>query len=308
MELKTLRNFLEIAHRGNFSAAAKALNLSQPALSKQIMDLEEELGAKLFLRGKRKTVLTEAGKYLLKNADEIVELAEKTRKNIGGASAVIAGDIYIAGGETKTMSILARAIRCAREKYPGLRFHLFSGNAEAVSDRLAKGLADFGTFVLPASLEMFDYINLPMNDRWGLLMRRDHPLASRLHVSPADLPGQPLICSAQRDTLNEIQGWMGKDAAPLDIVATYTLLYNAALLVQEGIGLALCLDGIADVSSCSNLCFRPLAPPLDVQMAIAWKRSGVHTRAAALFQEILYMEAMNYKEAQSGCAAEYDQK
>lgn len=295
MELKALRYFLEVAEKGNFTAAAAALNLSQPTLSKQILDLEEKLGHPLLIRGKRKTVLTEAGRRLFKTAGEIIELIERAKKDISNSTDIISGDVYIAGGESKTMSLFAKAMKAARERYPEIRFHLFSGNAEAVADRLEKGLADFGAFVLPAPIERFEYINLPMNDRWGLLMRTDHYLAEREYICPTDFAGLPVICSAQNNALNEIKGWLKDDDINLEIIATYTLLYNAALMVKEGIGVALCLDGIADISSASKLCFKKLMPELDVNMSIAWKKGADFTHAASAFHKVIYNEIINYK-------------
>lgn len=295
MEIKSLRFFLEVANQENFTAAARSLNLTQPTLSKQIQELEKELGTPLLIRGKRKTCLTEAGKYLFKNATEIIELAERTRENIIRTSLNVGGDVYIAGGETRTMKLMATAIKKTRQKYPEIKFHIFSGNGEAVAERLERGLADFGVFVLPAPVEKFDYINLPMNDRWGLLLRKGDALAARENIHPVDLSGLPLICSAQNSVSNEIAGWMGSDATTLNIVATYTLLYNAAIMVQEGVGVALCLDGIADISASSALCFRPLEPAIDVRMAIAWKKGAYFSAASSIFMDILYDEILKYR-------------
>ena len=295
MEFTALLRFLEVARLKNFTAAASALNLTQPTLSRQIQDLEEELGTPLLVRGKRQTRLTEAGEYLFKSASEIVELAERTKAAIAHANKQVRGDVHIAGGETRTMNLVARAIRKTRDRHPLIRFHIYSGNAEAVAERLERGLADFGVFVLPANLEKFDYINLPMNDRWGLLLRKDDPVAGRKRIRPADLPALKLICSAQNSVSNEISGWMGGNAASLDIVATYTLLYNAAIMVQEGVGAAICLDGIADISSASALCFRPFDPALEVSIAIAWKKGYLFSRAASLFREVLRDEIIDYK-------------
>lgn len=297
MEIRTLRCFLELARQGNFTAAARALNLTQPSLSKQMRELERELGTSLLVRGKRRTVLTEAGKYLLKNASEIVGLAERTRQNLLSGKSDVGGDVHIAAAETRNMSLMVRAIGRTRERHGGIRFHIFSGNAEAVAERLEKGVADFGVFILPAPLENFDYINLPISDRWGLLLRKDHKLAGKERIVPADLYGLPLICSSQNKVANEILGWMGSKAGHLEIVATYTLLYNAAIMVAEGIGAAICLDGIADISSASGLCFRPFSPALNVNMAIAWKKGGALSTAASIFHDILYKEIVRYRDA-----------
>lgn len=288
MELRILRYFVEVATRGNFTAAAKALSVTQPTLSKQIMEFEEELGKKLFVRGKKRTVLTEAGESMLKSAHEILELAERAKKGLADNTKEIAGELYIAGGETRVMRIVGRAIKNIRNKYPAIKFHLFSGNAEAVSERLEKGLADFGAFVRPANLENFDYINLPEKDVWGILIRKDHPLADQAAIQAADLTGIPLICSAQTMSINEIMGWAANSESPLNIVGTYTLLYNAAIMAEEGICAAVCLDGIADTSFESNICFKPFMPKLEVNMAIAWKKGARFSAAATAFHKELY--------------------
>lgn len=295
MEIKTLFHFLEIARLKNFMAAARALNLTQPTLSKQIQELEAELGTTLLIRGKKETILTEAGEYLFKKAVEILELVERTRDGIIHAKSQISGNVHIAGGETKTMSLVARAIKTTREQHPGIKFHIFSGNAEAVSERLEKGLADFGVFVLPTNLEKFDYMNLPRKERWGLLLRKDHPLVRHKTIEPDNLMDLNLICSAQNSTNNEISGWIGKNMESLNVVATYNLLYNAAIMVQEGIGAAICLEGIADISSASPLCFRPFYPPLEVNVAIAYKKANLFSSAALIFQEIIHDEIIKCK-------------
>lgn len=290
MELRTLRYFLELARRGSFTAAAQALNLTQPTLSRQMQELEAEVGAPLLVRGKRRTALTDAGKYLAERAAEILELAERTKNSLSAAGGEIRGDVSIAGGETRAMRLVARAVKNTRDSHPGIRFHIFSGNAEAVSERLEKGLADFGIFVGRANLAGLDHVRLPVGDVWGLLLARGHPLAAREAIEPADLRGLPLLCSAQAMADNELGGWLGEAAAHLEIAATYTLLYNASLLVREGVGAAVCIAGIADVSEGSGLVFRPFRPALVVGLALAWKKGRSFSPAAALFRQRLLGE------------------
>lgn len=289
MELRVLRYFLAVAHTGNFSAAAASLNLTQPTLSRQIQDLETEVGCQLLIRGKRETRLTEAGIYMRNRAEEIIELEEKTRTCLKESKAGITGDVHIAGGETRAMSLLAIIMKMVRYKYPAIRFHIFSGNAETVAERLDKGLADFGVFIRPVNLEKYEYINLPAEDRWGLLVRSDHHLANRENIVPADLAGLPLICSRQHMLANEIAGWL--DGVKPNIVATYNLLYNGALMVAEGLGAALALEGI--VSETKDLRFRSLKPDLKVSMDVAWKKRPAFSRAAATFHDALLEELGN---------------
>lgn len=290
MELRVLRYFAEVARLGNFTAAANALHVTQPTLSRQISALEEEIGAELFLRGKGGSVLTEAGRHLLDRAGEILELAGRLKSDLKSPQEGISGDVYIAGGETKAMRLLARAIRKARADNPGIRFHIYSGNAEAVAERLDKGLADLGVFIRPANLENYACINFPITDVWGLLLQKSDPLAMRESIGPEDLKGVPLLCSRQHMVDNELAGWLGDSGVKPEIAGTYTLLYNAAIMVAEGIGAAVCLDGIADTSSASELCFRPFKPLLRVSMDVAWKKDRLFSGAAAEFLRILKNE------------------
>lgn len=289
MELRVLRYFLAVAREESISGAAKALYVTQPTLSRQMMELEEELGKTLFLRGKRKILLTEEGLFLRKRAQEIVALVEKTESEFQGAEDNISGDVYIGGGETDAMRLVARAAQRLREAYPHISCHLFSGNAESVTERLDKGLVDFGLFIGSTALSKYDFIRLPLVDTWGVLMRKDSPFAKKSCLAPADLPLLPLICSNQALVENEISGWMGDCHDKLNIVGTYNLLYNASLMVQEGMGYALCLDKIISTAG-SPLCFRPLKPQLDVGLAVAWKKHQVFSRAAAKFLEYLQAE------------------
>lgn len=287
MELRVLRYFLTVAQHGNFSAAARMLHVTQPTLSRQILELEEEVGSQLLIRGKRKTLLTEAGKYMRNRAQEILELEEKARATLRESQSDVAGDVYIAGGETRAMRLLAEAMKKTRDLYPGIKFHVYSGNAEAVSERLDKGLSDFGIFIRPASLEKYEYIKLPVIDVWGLLLRKDHPLAKRPSASPEDFANLDLICSAQNMVADEIAAWLGCNMDKLNIVATYTLLYNATLMVEAGLGAALCINGIANTSETSPIRFLPLNPELGVDVNFAWKKQQVFSHASEKFLQVV---------------------
>lgn len=287
MDIKVLRYFLAVAREGNFTRAAEVLHMAQPPLSRQIRDLEDELGKRLLVRGSRKVTLTEEGMILRHRAEEIVALFEKTRSEVMLSGGDVNGDVYIGGGETQGMRLIAKTIKTLRDECPGIRFHLFSGNAEDVSERLEKGLLDFGLFVEPADMGGYDFVRLPAADRWGLLMRNDSPLAEKTAITPKDLRGLPVLCSAQGLVDNEISGWMGGDYERLNVVARYNLLFNASLLVEEGVGAALCLDGIIKTPEDGSLCFRPLSPPLEVRMALVWKKRRVFSKAAQRFIERL---------------------
>lgn len=289
MELRVLRYFLAVAREENITAAAETLYVTQPTLSKQLMELENELGKKLFIRGNRKITLTEEGVYLQKRAREILDLVDKTQADLSGSEEIISGDIYIGGGETHAMRIIAKTAKKLQHTHPHVRYHLFSGNADDVTERLDKGLLDFGLLIEPADISKYDYIHLPVTDVWGLLMRNDSHLADKKTIKPSELTGLPLLASSQSLVRNEISGWGGQDFEKLNIVATYNLVFNASLMVDEGIGYALTLDRLVNTIG-SNLCFKPLEPRLEAPIAIVWKKYQVFSKATRLFIDKLQEE------------------
>lgn len=286
MELRVLRYFIEVARTQNITAAAERLHITQPTLSKQLMDLEDELGAKLFERGKRRTTLTEDGMLLFQRAKEIVALADLTESAFRSTDERIAGDIAIGCGETKGMRLLVDAMKEMRAAHPGVTFRLSSGNFEDISDRLDSGLVDFGLFVGDAAVAKYDYIKLPHSDAWGLLMRADCPLAGSAPVRPQDLDGLALLCSRQAVAGNELSGWLGREFGELDIVATYNLIHNATYMVEAGMGCAVSIEGLVNTSG-RGLVFRPFEPSLTARLSFAWKRGRQLSRAAAEFLKLL---------------------
>lgn len=285
MDLKTLRYFLTAVEEGSISAAAQRLRMSQPNLSRQISSLERELGVTLLVRGNRRLELTEEGAMLRRRAIEILELADMAKEEIGSADDV-RGTIRIGGGEVEGMRLVARAVRDFSYRYPNVRFQLHSGNAEDVTDRLDRGLLDFGVLIEPTDKGKYDFVQMPSSVRWGLMVREDDPLVSKGCAEPGDLLGRRLIASQQGMAMNGISGWLGRDVEKLDVVATYNLLYNASLMVSEGVGSALCLEGIVNTRG-SNIRHVLLEPPLRVGLALVWKKGGVQGRAARLFLDAL---------------------
>ena len=290
MELRVLRYFVAVAREESITGAAESLHVTQPTLSRQLMELEEELGKKLFIRGSRKLTLTDEGVLLRKRAEEIIELVEKTETEIITSDEIINGDIYIGGGETDAMRIIAQTAKKLQKEYPNIRYHIFSGNADDVTERLDKGLLDFGILIEPADIKKYEYIKLPATDIWGLLMRKDSPLASCDTIKPENLLNIPLLCSRQSMVGKEISEWIGLDYDKLNIVTTYNLVYNASLMVEEGIGYALSPDKLVNTTGNSVLCFKPLEPKLEVGLNIVWKKSQIFSKAAKKFLERLEME------------------
>ena len=252
------------------------------------MDLEAELGRKLLIRGSRKVTLTEEGVLLRKRAEEILDLMEKTRSELCETDeADITGDIYIGGGETDAMRLIARTAKELQAAYPRIRYHLYSGNGEDVSERLDKGLLDLGILVEPFDMKKYDSIQLPATDIWGVLMRKDSPLAEKEYIQPEDLWELPLLTSRQTMAQKELMAWLGREHEELHIVSTYNLIYNASLMVEEGLGYALSLDKLINTTGDSALCFRPLRPKLEVGLDIVWKKYQVFSPATAKFLERL---------------------
>ncbi|MBS7008688.1 LysR family transcriptional regulator [Anaerostipes sp.] len=290
MELRVLQYFLAIAREQNIVRAAQSLHLSQPTLSTQIKNLENELGKQLLIRGtkgSRKITLTEEGMILRKRAEEILDLVKKTEKEITSADDIIMGDIYIGTGETDAVRLIAQTAKKLQTPYPGIHFHISSGNASFVMEHLDKGLLDFGIILGSVDLTKYNALKLPDKDVWGVLMRRDSPLASKKEITPEDLWDKPLILSQQEDRGGSLTQWFQRQVTDLNIIATYNLIYNASLLADEGLGYAVGLDKIINTSGNSNLCFRPLAPKLEGEISIVWKKSQIFSKSSEKFLTVL---------------------
>lgn len=287
MELRVLRYFLTIAREGNITNAANALHVTQPTLSRQIRDLEEELGQRLFVRGSHSVTLTPEGMLLRKRAEEILDLVQKTEQEFAQTEEAVSGEVYIGAGETVGVHYLTRAARQLQEKYPDVHIHISSGDATDVREDLDKGLIDFGLLFAPVDLSRYNVIHLSYQDTWGVLMRRDSPLAQKETIQLADLVGKPLIVSRQMLKSSRMQEWFGENAGRLQITGTYNLVYNGSLMVEDGMGYAICLDGIINVTGDSPLCFRPLEPKRQAGMYIVWKKYQIFSPAAERFLSVL---------------------
>lgn len=290
MEFRVLQYFLAIAREETISQAAESLHITQPTLSRQMKGLEEQLGKQLFIRGNRKINLTEEGILLRQRAEEIISLVEKTESEIMHSDTTISGDIYIGSGETEGMRILAKVIDTCHKEYPKIKFHLYSGNSQDVVEKIENGLIDFGVLIEPADISKYDFIKIPVKDKWGVLMRKDSPIASLKSITADTLKKLPLICSSQEIVKNEISGWLNDDYNKLNIVATYNLIYNASLLVEEGSGYALGLDKLINTSGNSKLCFIPLEPKLEIGLTLIWKKYHLFSKAASYFLNQLRKE------------------
>lgn len=287
MDIRTLRYFLAVSREENITRAAEFLHISQPSLSNQMMELEREIGKPLLIRGKRRITLTQTGILLRKRAEELVSLMEKTERELLADQELVTGDVSIGGGDTEAMKFAVQAAKQLSFRHPSICYHLFSGDAEAVTERLDSGLLDFGILIEPVDQDKYDSIHLPIRDTWGILMRSDDPLISLTEISAEELIRLPLIVPQREGLIHMFSNWVGRDFRNLNISATYNLTHNAALLVKTGMGYALMLDQLVDTGTGTGFSFRPLTPSITVCLSIVWKKYQVFSSAARHFIEML---------------------
>lgn len=287
MDIRVLEYFLAVAREESITKAAKALSMTQPPLSRQLKELEDELGKQLFIRGNKKVTLTEEGVLLRKRAEELIELMEKTKEEIRSSEERIHGTVLIGAGESDAVSFLARTARRLQMSHPDISYHLYSGDATSITEKLDHGLIDFGLLVEPVDISKYEYLRLPVKDTWGVLMRRDSPLAVKDHILAEDLWEKPLIVSHQIYDSSELSSWFQRDIRKLHITAAYELLYNATHFVKSGCGYALSLDKLINTTGESELTFRPLYPALDAGLCFVWKKHQIFSRASRLYLDTL---------------------
>ena len=283
MDIRELKYFLAVAREENISKAADYLYITQPSLTRQIQSLEKEIGRQLFERKGRKMILTETGITLRKHAQELVELYDKTQTALAAPSNTISGEVYIGGGESYAVKSIATIAKEIQREYPNIKFNFYSGDSIDVSEKLQKGLIDFGILIEASDLEKYDCLRLPLKDVWGVLMRKDAPLADKKFITPEDLIDKPLILSKHSIAIRNIMRWMKTDLEKLNVVATYNLIYNASLLVEEGIGYAISLDKLVNTGKDSNFTFIPLLDAPQSPLDIVWKKYQVFSPAAQIF-------------------------
>ena len=283
IETRLLQYFLAIAEEQSITRAAEYLHVTQPTLSKQMMDLEASLGKQLLIRGKKKVTLTEDGAYLRSRAQEIISLMEKTEASFRENESVITGDVYIGCGEHRSTYPIMQMINDIREEYPDIHFHFFSGNADAIFERLDKGLLDMGFLLEPEMDPKYDYQKLPFCETWGILVRKDSALADRDSITFKELSDLPLIMPSQTSNSNQITTFFADSLSSPNLVATYNLIYNAGLMVEAGMGYALCIDDLINTAGDHPLKFVPIAPKLQSNVYLFSKKYQVFSKATKLF-------------------------
>lgn len=283
MEIRVLRYFVTVAREENITKAAERLHITQPTLSRQLHQLEDDLGKQLFIRGSHDIRLTEDGMLLRKRAEEILDLVEKAEAEMSSSDEDIAGDIYIGAGETDAVRLIAKAVKNIQREYPNIVFHNISCDSIDVIDKLNKGLVDFGVIFEPSKYSAFEHIKFPVSDTWGVLMRKDCDLAENEFVTAEMLIDRPLIVSRQMMNNLDMSEWLGIPKEHINVTATSNLIFNGSLLVDEGIGCAVTLDKLINCTGDSRLCFRPFYPHRPAQMYLIWKKYQIFSKAAEKF-------------------------
>ena len=292
MEIRVLKYFLMTAREENITKAAELLHITQPTLSRQMMQLEEELGTKLFERSNHSIRLTEDGMLLRRRAQELVALADKMEQEFKHGREELSGNIAIGSGETNSVQTLAAIIRRFQEKYPAVQYDLYTATADDIKDRLDKGLLDIGLLTEPVDIMKYNFIRLKRKERWGVLVRKDSKLAGKDSVRPEDLLDVPVFLTRRALVKNEIEGWFGDYYEQVHIAGTYNLLNNAAVMVRNHIGMAFCFELH---SQYDDLKYIPIVPQIETGAVIVWKKAQIVSRA--LYQFINFVkETLNGQE------------
>ena len=288
MELRTLQYFLVVAREENITKAAVLLHVTQPTLSRQMMQLEEELGVQLFTRSSHNIILTEQGVLLKRRAQELVSLADKTKQELA-QQQVLSGEVAIGSGEYRSSVLLAQILTQFLQQHPQVHYEIFSGNSDDIKERIERGLLDIGFLLEPVDVSKYEFVRVPVQEEWGVLVSEMSELAQKAAVTPQDLADKPLLFARRDLVKRELMNWFGSYADDLNIVACGNLPFNLSMLVQQGMGAYLSVQ-----KSCQydGVCFRPLSPKLESNVVLAWKKNQAMSPAAQKLLE----EAKKYIE------------
>lgn len=280
MELRVLNYFLAIAREENFTKAAQQLHVTQPTLSRQIADLEQELGVKLFIRSNHHIILTEDGMILKRRAQEILSLADKTKRDFLQKDETLTGTISIGSGEFRSTEYLAKIIAAFSKKYPNVNYEIYSGNAGNIRDYIERGFLDLGLMSEPIDIRKYNFVNMPIKEQWGVFVQKDSPLSNKERICPKDLTGMSVVTATGDFNQSRIGKWLGDYKDQVAIVATANLPYNEAVLAKENIGVMLSIK-----LNCTydDLRFIPLHPVLTVSTVLGWKKEQIFSATSAAF-------------------------
>lgn len=287
MDLRLLEYFLAVAKAGNITKAAEQLHVTQPTISRQLTELEDAMGAQLLVRGKRQVTLTDAGVLFQQRAEEMVSLMEKTTRDIAQQDDLVGGTVSVGCVESCVSRLLPQVLKAFSARYPSVGYELYSADGDDIREKLDRGELDFGILVEPVETAKYDTIRLPYRDIWGLLMRKDDPLAQRPSVGKDEVLSLPLIPPRREIVQDTIAGWFGVERSQLNIFASHNLLNNAALLVEAGLGYAICVGGSFEIRGGENLCFVPFSPERATGHVLAWKKNRIFHSAASRFRDYI---------------------
>lgn len=288
MELRLLRYFLVVAAEGNITRAAEKLYITQPTLSRQMNQLEEEAGAPLFKRPMRRVELTEEGLLLKRRAEEIVALVGKTKRELADANVGVDGVVSVSCGEIEAVQLLADLFKAFKERHPAVTFELYAANAEHTAERLENGLADIGIFFEPADLERYEYIRLPVKERWAVLLPADDPLAEKTYIEASNLAGKNIIFPWRAAVHKELKNWFGKYFSRIHPVAKCNMSTNASVLVRKGLGYSLCIGGGRPFLDERQVCRRYLYPSIEIGTVLVWKKYAPASITVAKFLDFVH--------------------
>ncbi len=283
MDVRVLKYFLAVAREGSITKATESLHVTQPTLSRQLMDLEEKVGVQLLIRGKRRILLTDAGILFQQRAKEIVLLLEKTERDLAELKDLVGGIVAIGCGETFAIKMLADALVRFSKEYPMVQYDLYTADGDDVREKLDRGDIDIGILLEPVEAAKYDYVRLPIRERWGVLVRRDDPLAQKESVSMAEILFKPLIPPRRKIVQDEIVNWLGEGCGDMKIIASHNLPTSASLLVEYGLGYAICVEGAYSIRPIETVCFVPFTPERITEHVLAWKKNRVFTSATSCF-------------------------
>lgn len=298
VEVRVLRYFLAVVREESITRAAEVLHITQPTLSRQLNQLEEEVGVRLFERGSRKIVLTNEGLLLRRRAEEITALVDKTEQELSIQDEMVEGTIAVGCGEVNAVQVLPKLFRSFSEKYPQVNYDLFTANADEVKERMEAGLLDIGLLLEPIDIDKYDFIRLPIKERWVVLMRPDDPLTEKAYVTAQDLEHLPIIMARRSNIQNELANWFGESFQNLHILFKSNFPTNSAVMVQNGLGYALVVEGVMkDLWDRTKICSRPLHPELPATCVLAWKRQQPFSKASMKFIEHMRAFAREWEQS-----------
>lgn len=290
MEIRVLRYFLTVVREESITKAAEVLHITQPTLSRQLAQMEEDMGGRLFDRGTRKIVLTDEGILMRRRAQEILELVDKTRNELTSQQEAVEGTVSIGGGDLGAVQILPGMIRSFHEKYPKVDFDLYTATADHIKERMDQGLTDVGLLLEPVNMEKYDFIRLEKKEQWVAAMHPDAPLARKETVTVEDLKKIPLILPRRLSVQSELASWFGDDFGKLDVLFTSNLPSNSNIMVHNRLACALIIKGSISFWDKEKIAYRPLSPELKASSVLAWKRQQPFGVAATKFIEHIKAE------------------